>query len=336
MSVLDFLIETLNQRDRTLPRTLNKVQTLAFSKAVKGLKVYVTHRGDMKRTFRVNGLSKASAGDLFFDDDSGSELSVAAYFAKNYKSLRHPELPCLHVGAMNKKNYLPLEVCHIIAGRKTPRKITDRQVENMIRFTCTKPDDRKHRIEQKVRDVGFGRDPVLKAWGLTVNPTMVTAQARILPEPEMAYSRGTERPRDGAWKMKNKSFSESAHLTSWAVISMCDPRRCSPDQIKKFLIQVVKQMRQLGMQVPQQIPPIILQQQRFSTVRELFPDALHRAQTTFRAPAEIIWLINSTADAGVYGELKRLSDIREWNSFSMHACKAHRQGESTIHREYTT
>lgn len=147
MSVLDFLIETLNQRDRTLPRTLNKVQTLAFSKAVKGLKVYVTHRGDMKRTFRVNGLSKASAGDLFFDDDSGSELSVAAYFAKNYKSLRHPELPCLHVGAMNKKNYLPLEVCHIIAGRKTPRKITDRQVENMIRFTCTKPDDRKHRIE---------------------------------------------------------------------------------------------------------------------------------------------------------------------------------------------
>lgn len=165
---------------------------------------------------------------------------------------------------------------------------------------------------------------------------MVTAQARILPEPEMAYSRGTERPRDGAWKMKNKSFSESAHLTSWAVISMCDPRRCSPDQIKKFLIQVVKQMRQLGMQVPQQIPPIILQQQRFSTVRELFPDALHRAQTTFRAPAEIIWLINSTADAGVYGELKRLSDIREWNSFSMHACKAHRQGESTIHREYTT
>nr|CCA27516.1 Argonaute2 (AGO2) putative [Albugo laibachii Nc14] len=309
MSVLEFLVETLDQRERTLPKTLSKAQASIFSKSVKGVKVSVTHRGDLKRTFRVNGLSKTSAQDLFFDDDSGAKVSVAAYFAKNYGCLRYPGLPCLHVGAMQKKNYLPMEVCHILAGQKTPRKVTDKQVANMIRFTCTKPDDRKLRIEQKLRDAGFERDPVLKAFGLAVNSKMVSAKARILPEPEISYSRGTERPRDGAWNMKNKSFFQSAHLASWAVISMCDPRRCGPDQIKKFFTQVVKQMKEFGMQIPQQLPPIIMKQQRFAKVRDLFKEALTNAQTTFKAPAQIIWLINPVADADVYGELKRTSDI---------------------------
>lgn len=309
MSVLEFLVETLDQRERTLPKTLNKAQASVFTKAVKGVKVSVTHRGDMKRTFRVNGLSRTSAQELFFEDDSGAKVSVATYFSKNYGTLRYPGLPCLHVGAMNKKNYLPMEVCHILAGQKTPRKVTDKQVANMIRFTCTKPDDRKRQIEQKLRDAGFDRDPVLKALGMSVDPKMVTTKARVLPEPEMSYSRGTERPRDGAWNMKNKSFFQSAHLASWAVISMCDSRRCGPDQIKKFFTQVMKQMKEFGMQVPQQFPPIILKQQRYAKVRDMFKEALSKAQLTFKAPAQIIWLINPVADADVYGELKRSSDI---------------------------
>ncbi|CAI5716252.1 unnamed protein product [Peronospora farinosa] len=189
MSVVDFVCTTLSMRQ--MPTTLAKYQHSAFSKAIRGVKVNITHRPGVKRSYRVNGLSKESADKTFFENDDGQRMSIVQYFQKTYNiRLRYPSLPCLHVGAPQKKNYLPIEVCHIMAGQKCPRKVTDKQVANMIKFTCTPPDKRKRAIEQKFREAGFNTDPTLRAFGLDVDPRMVETTGRQLPPPTIEYSGG--------------------------------------------------------------------------------------------------------------------------------------------------
>ncbi|UIZ23911.1 hypothetical protein KXD40_009570 [Peronospora effusa] len=308
MSVVDFVCTTLSMRQ--MPTTLAKYQHSAFSKAIRGVKVNITHRPGVKRSYRVNGLSKESADKTFFENDDGQRMSIVQYFQKTYNiRLRYPSLPCLHVGAPQKKNYLPMEVCHIMAGQKCPRKVTDKQVANMIKFTCTPPDKRKRAIEQKFREAGFNTDPTLRAFGLDVDPRMVETTGRQLPSPTIEYSGGArESPRDGAWNMRGKRFNAPAQCRSWAVISMCDPRRCSLDEIQKFFKAVIAQMGQLGMRCPSTLPPILLKSNRGDSVRGLFQAAVKAANQAFKTPPQIVWMINPMADAQAYGELKLMSD----------------------------
>ncbi|KAL4117399.1 hypothetical protein PRIC2_011390 [Phytophthora ramorum] len=104
-----------------------KYQHSTFSKAIRDAKVNMTHRPGVKRSYRVNGLSRESADNTFFGDDEGQRMSIAQYFQQTYKiRLRYPKLSCLQ------RNYLPIEVCHAIAGQKCLRNVTDKQVANMI------------------------------------------------------------------------------------------------------------------------------------------------------------------------------------------------------------
>lgn len=308
MDVLDYVHEVLTPRE--FPRSFNRTQHSIFGKAIRGVKVEITHRPGIKRAYRVNGLSPQGADQTFFQDDNGQRISVAQYFAKTYNvRLQYPKLPCLHVGASQKKNYMPMEVCRIQAGQKCPRKVTDKQVANMIRFTCTPPDQRKRSIEQKFREAGFNSDPTLRAFGLEVDPKMVVAQGRQLPPPAVQYyGNVTESPRDGAWNMRNKKFVNPAQLKSWAVINCCDQRRCSPGDLHKFFKAVIRQMGELGMRCPSQLPPIVNKQGPRGSVRAAFTEAVQSARSTFREPPQLIWMVNPMSDQHAYGELKRMSD----------------------------
>lgn len=309
MDVLDYVYETVpNLRD--MPRSFNKFQHSAFSKAIRGVKVEITHRPGVRRSYRVNGLSPNGADQTFFTDENDNRISVAQYFAKQYNlRLRYPGLPCLHVGAQQKKNYMPMEVCRIVEGQKCPRKVTDTQVANMIRFTCTPPDQRKRAIEQKFREAGFNTDPTLRAFGLEVDPKMIVAEGRQLPPPSIEYAGNVrENPRDGQWNMRNKRFQSPARLTSWAVISCCDSRRCSKADIQKFFKAIINQMGQLGMACPNVLPPIVEKRMPRDPVKNLFIQAMDAARSTFKAPPQLIWMVNPVSDQHAYGELKRMSD----------------------------
>ncbi|KAI9921408.1 hypothetical protein PsorP6_002057 [Peronosclerospora sorghi] len=304
MDVVDYLCETLALRQ--MPTSLAKYQHAAFSKATRGVKVSITHRPGVRRSYRVNGLSKESADKTFFETDDGQRVSIAQYFQQTYKILlRYPNLPCLHV----KKNYLPMEVCRIEAGQNCPRKATDKQVANMIRFTCTPPDKRKQAIEQKMRDASFNTDPMLRAFGLEVHSRIVETTGRQLPPPNIEYSRGErESPRDGAWNMRGKQFNTPVQFKSWAVISLRDARRCSLGDIQKIFKAVIAQMGQLGMRCPPALPPILVKQKREDKVRNLFHAAVKAATESFKTTPQIVWMIIPVADAIAYGELKLMSD----------------------------
>lgn len=67
------------------------------------------HSKPRSRTYHLNGLGPNADQHKF--PYEGSNITIKNYFANRYKYiLRHPNLPCLSVGAQGKETYLPAEV----------------------------------------------------------------------------------------------------------------------------------------------------------------------------------------------------------------------------------
>ncbi|KAF0685526.1 Aste57867_22605 [Aphanomyces stellatus] len=231
MPALDYLVETCRLQD--VPASLNKTQVADANKSFRGVKITVTHRGTVDRQYRVNRL-KRSAKETMMEVDGGGRMNIADYFAQNYRPLRYPNLPLLHVGSPSNTIYMPMEVCNIMGGYKCPRKATDNQVANMITHTATHPENRRQKIEQRVRE------PILK-W------TIHWIRRELAP-PDMLYSGNkTLHPSNGAWNMRNIGLFQGMKLSSYAVLSLCDPRRTTEADILDFFKALVEHMKGLGM-----------------------------------------------------------------------------------------
>ncbi|OQR93584.1 Argonaute1 (AGO1) [Achlya hypogyna] len=309
MPAIDFMCETCNFRE--IPAMLNKPQASLVAKMFRGVKIQIVHRGTLKMKARVLGLSPKSALETtFFSDELNRDETIVSFFKRKYNiSLKYPKLPCLHVGNPSKKIYLPLEVCMTMEGQRFVRKVNENQVANMIRFTCTPPEERRQRIEAQVRAAHFEADNNLAAFGLEVAPQMLSVEARQLPEPDMAYGKNqSERPGGGTWNMRNKAYFAPHALSSCAVISLCDDRRLSEGEIADFFAALLGQAKDLGMGTPG-MPPILIRRGRNEPVEDLFYDAVQAATKRFRAPPQIVFCINPVLDAQNYGDLKRASDV---------------------------
>ncbi|MBW01334.1 Protein argonaute-1, partial [Eschrichtius robustus] len=113
--VIEFMCEVLDIRNiDEQPKPLTDSQRVRFTKEIKGLKVEVTHCGQMKRKYRVCNVTRRPASHQTFplQLESGQtvECTVAQYFKQKYNlQLKYPHLPCLQVGQEQKHTYLPLE-----------------------------------------------------------------------------------------------------------------------------------------------------------------------------------------------------------------------------------
>ncbi|KAF0685881.1 Aste57867_22286 [Aphanomyces stellatus] len=125
-----------------------------------------------------------------------------------------------------------------MGGYKCPRKATDNQVANMITHTTTHPENRRQKIEQRVREAHFEVDNSLDSFGVKVSPTMITVEGRELAPPNMLYSGNkTLRPSGGAWNMRNIGLVQGMKLSSYAVLNLCDPRRTTEADFFKALVE---------------------------------------------------------------------------------------------------
>jgi eukaryotic translation initiation factor 2C len=124
--------------------------SLQIKKALRGLKVEVTHRGSMRRKYRITDITKQAIEELQFSvDDKGTMKSVVDYFKETYKfSIRYPKLPCLQVGSQQRPNYLPMEVCNIAEGQRYSKRLNERQITSLLQVTCQRPQDRENSILQ--------------------------------------------------------------------------------------------------------------------------------------------------------------------------------------------
>lgn len=116
------------------------------------------------------------------------ECTVAKYFLDKYRmKLRFPHLPCLQVGQEHKHTYLPLEVCHIVAGQRCIKKLTDMQTSTMIKATARSAPDREREINNLVKRADFNNDSYVQEFGLTISNSMMEVRGRVLPPPKLQY-----------------------------------------------------------------------------------------------------------------------------------------------------
>ncbi|KAI3653322.1 hypothetical protein MP228_001269 [Amoeboaphelidium protococcarum] len=161
-NVDDFARMTLRQRE--------------FEKAdrmVRGIKIAVNHRGEMRRRYRIQGLTRTAADSTYFDfaenvsqDNkdgvaTSRSISVAEYFASQYSvNLKYPQLPCVRVGNGSNHVYLPLECCDIVPGQRYMRKLNETQTAQMIKLTCQNPERRAVKISQSLEEMGISEQSV--------------------------------------------------------------------------------------------------------------------------------------------------------------------------------
>ncbi|KAL7980537.1 hypothetical protein Chor_001691 [Crotalus horridus] len=187
--VIEFMCEVLDIRNiDEQPKPLTDSQRVRFTKEIKGLKVEVTHCGQMKRKF-----------PLQLESGQTVECTVAQYFKQKYNlQLKYPHLPCLQVGQEQKHTYLPLERCI--------KKLTDNQTSTMIKATARSAPDRQEEISRL-------------EFGIKVKDDMTEVTGRVLPAPILQYGGR------GVWDMRGKQFYNGIEIKVWAIANFTDQLR---------------------------------------------------------------------------------------------------------------
>ncbi|KAJ8424584.1 hypothetical protein Cgig2_028562 [Carnegiea gigantea] len=230
LPVIDFVTQLLN-RDVT-SRPLSDSDRVKIKKALRGVKVEVTHRGNMRRKYRISGLTSQATRELTFPvDERGTMKSVVEYFRETYGFvIQHTQWPCLQVGNQQRPNYLPMEVCKIVEGQRYSKRLNERQITALLKVTCQRPQERERDILQTVRHNAYHADPYAQEFGIRIDEKLASVEARVLPAPWLKYhDTGREKnvlPQVGQWNMMNKVFNPNPVLP---VLS------ARPDQVEKAL-----------------------------------------------------------------------------------------------------
>uniref|UniRef100_A0A8C2RM98 Eukaryotic translation initiation factor 2C 4 n=1 Tax=Capra hircus TaxID=9925 RepID=A0A8C2RM98_CAPHI len=177
-----------------------------------GLKVEVTHCGQMKRKYRVCNVTRRPASHQTFplqlENGQAMECTVAQYFKQKYNlQLKYPHLPCLQVGQEQKHTYLPLEVCNIVAGQRCIKKLTDNQTSTMIKATARSAPDRQEEISR-------------------LNKTVAT-------------------PNQGVWDMRGKQFYAGIEIKVWAVACFAPQKQSEVKRVGDTLLGMATQCVQV-------------------------------------------------------------------------------------------
>ena len=314
-NVFDFLCMTLRRchpKDAANPLTdadrqqfaskeLNDFERRQFCKEIKGLRIVVTHL-PYKRKYKVVDVTRCSARTQMFPLSDGKKISVENYFRETYPNSRiaHPKLPCLHVGSKERKVYLPIDVCEIVKGQRSVKKLTEGQLSNMIRHTAKPAYQREKEINQTVRNARYHEDSVVKGFGIRVDTKMVEIPSHVLDPPKLKYS-GTAsvvpESGKGAWEMRGKKFYHGITVHNWAVV-VCD-YRCGIEDTRKFVTGLVQQSGVMGMQMA---PRPTITQLGKQSVDQVFRQLLAGAQK----PELIVGIIAKSDNN--YNQIKRLGD----------------------------
>uniref|UniRef100_A0A1A8KZC5 Eukaryotic translation initiation factor 2C, 1 n=2 Tax=Nothobranchius pienaari TaxID=704102 RepID=A0A1A8KZC5_9TELE len=238
--VIEFMCEVLDIRNiDEQPKTLTDSQRVRFTKEIKGLKVEVTHCGQMKRKYRVCNVTRRPASHQTFplQLESGQtvECTVAQYFKQKYNlQLKYPHLPCLQVGQEQKHTYLPLEVCNIVAGQRCIKKLTDNQTSTMIKATARSAPDRQEEISRLMKNANFNLDPYIQEFGIKVKDDMAEVTGRVLPAPILQYggrNRAIATPNQGVWDMRGKQFYNGIEIKVWAIACFAPQKQCREEVV---------------------------------------------------------------------------------------------------------
>ncbi|KAF5730258.1 protein argonaute 1 [Tripterygium wilfordii] len=315
LPVIEFVIKLVNwdgHPREILAKPLHDSDRVKIKKALRGVKVEVTHRGNMRRKYRISGLTSQATRELNFPvDDRGTMKSVVEYFHETYGfSIQHTNWPCLQVGNQQRPNYLPMEVCKIVEGQRYSKRLNERQITALLNVTCQRPLDRELGIMQTVQHNAYHEDPYAKEFGIKISERLAQVEARILPAPRLKYhDTGREKdclPQVGQWNMMNKKMVNGGTVNNWICINFS--RRVQEAQARDFCNELAQMCGISGMNFNREpvFPPISARPDQVEKVlKTRYHDALTRLQGR---ELDLLIVILPDNNGSLYGDLKRICE----------------------------
>ncbi|ERM97078.1 protein argonaute PNH1 isoform X1 [Amborella trichopoda] len=310
LPVVDFVAQLLKKD--VLSRPLSDADRIKIKKALRGVKVEVTHRGSVRRKYRVSGLTTQPTRELRFPvDDQSNMKSVIEYFQEMYGfTIKHTHLPCLQVGNQKKANYLPMEACKIVEGQRYTKRLNERQITALLKVTCQRPKDQETDILQTVHHNAYDQDPYAKEFGLDISDKLASVEARVLPAPWLKYhDTGKEKnclPQVGQWNMMNKKMINGSTVNHWACINFS---RGVQESTARGFCQELAQMCQIsGMEFnPEPVIPVY--SARPEQVEKALKHVYNAAMNKLKGQElELLVAILPDNNGSLYGDLKRICE----------------------------
>ncbi|KAG9147437.1 hypothetical protein Leryth_020420 [Lithospermum erythrorhizon] len=314
LPVIEFVSQLLNKDVSSRP--LADADRVKIKKALRGVKVEVTHRGNMRRKYRISGLTSQATRELTFTVDEGGTLkSVVEYFHQTYAFvIHHTQLPCLQVGNQQRPNYLPMEVCKIVEGQRYSKRLNERQITALLKVTCQRPHEREKDILQTVQHNAYGNDPYAKEFGIKISPKLAQVEARILPAPWLKYhDSGREKdclPQVGQWNMMNKKMVNGGTVRSWVCINFA--RNVQDNIASDFCHELARMCMTSGMNFNPEpvLPPMRARTDQVEqALRTRFNGALAKlGEIKEKKELDLLIVILPDNNGSLYGNLKRICE----------------------------
>ncbi|GAB4851024.1 Protein argonaute 10 [Ancistrocladus abbreviatus] len=309
LPVIDFVAQLLGKD--VMSRPLSDSDRIKIKKALRGVKVEVTHRGSVRRKYRVSGLTPQPTRELVFPiDDNSTMKSVVDYFQEMYGfTIQYTHLPCLQVGNQKKANYLPMEACKIVEGQRYTKRLNEKQITALLKVTCQRPRDREQDILQTVQHNAYDQDPYAKEFGIKISEKLPSVEARILPAPWLKYHEtGKEKdclPQVGQWNMMNKMI-DGMTVNRWACINFS---RSVQESVARGFCNELAQMCQVsGMEFNPE-PVILIYPARPDQVEKALKHVYHACMNKLKGKElELLLAILPDNNGSLYGDLKRICE----------------------------
>ncbi|KAG2664857.1 hypothetical protein I3760_16G102400 [Carya illinoinensis] len=312
LPAIEFVRQLLKRDDTSKP--LSDTERVKIKKALRGVKVEVTHRGNLRRKYHISGLTSQATRELAFPiDERGTIKPVVEYFYESYGFvIQHPQWPCLQVGNEQRPNYLPMEVCKIVEGQRYSKKLSKARIKNLLGVTCQRPQQAEYDIVKTVHQIAYHDDPYAKEFGIIISDRLATVEARILPAPRLKYhDAGREKdclPQVGQWNMTNEKMINGGVVNNWICINFSHDVQ---DSVARLFCHELAQMCCIsGMAFNPEpvLPPVTGRPDQVDRVlKTWYRDAMTRLQPQ-RKGLDLAIFILPDENGSLYSDLKRICE----------------------------
>lgn len=180
----------------------------------------------------------------------------------------------------------------------------------MIKFAVTRPKERIAAINNGIGMLEWDKDPVLKHYGITVDPTMTLTNARLLANPEIQFNGSKINPLlTGRWDLRGKKFYKvnPVPLKSWGV---CVVENCVDTPTVHNWVKVFIQTYFGHGGVISNKAPVIFQAGHIAELSDVVTDVRKQIGTTTQLPPQLIFFVLKDRSSIVYQRLKKNMECR--------------------------
>ncbi|KAE8746943.1 Argonaute-2 [Frankliniella occidentalis] len=300
------LLKAFDSRSAT-PEEAMKYNQHELERFIKGLKVeyQVPNIETSKRTYRVNGLRRNAFEERFQMGDDGKTITIGEYFAKHKGyQLRFPNLPCVHVGHREKDVLVPFELCVLLPGQATQKKLDEGQTAKMVKVAATNVQDRKNKIKEAMQRANVNASPQVKELGLSVATEFAKINGRILPAPKLAYYQNrTVQPMKGVWR--GGQFRETRALKKWICLQICNIPR---EALSSFAENLRSEAGKVNMFMEKPDPPIIMDGR--GNPQKILKDLRERLGELSKQGYQLVLVVISGYNKQIYGQVKQVAELQ--------------------------